>query len=105
MALAFGATALNTVNTKIFTVTCLDSDGAANLAVAFDGAAGRPNAMAVAPTDIHLVRTIAPDTANSTFAVTASATTGITLRKLTGGGAGDAISLRITCRSIHSIDQ
>jgi hypothetical protein len=105
MAWAFGATQLDGIHTKICTVSCLDNDAAADLAVVFDGGGGRPNVMFTAPVDYYFVRTVSPDTANSLFAITAVAAAGFTIRKLSAGGGANAITLSVVFRTVHTIDR
>jgi len=103
MALGFGAIVLDGTRTKIFTVTALDNDAAADLAVGFVA-----NGMTVLPAaadELSYVVTTSPDTANSTFAITANASTGITVRKLTAGGAANPITIRVKCHLTHTIEQ
>jgi hypothetical protein len=107
MALAFGATILDGVHTKIFTMTANDNDGAGNLVVALDGAGGRPNAFTSGtPIDAKIVQTasVAGTTAYN-YAITAIAANSVTIRKLTGGGGANAHTMRVTLRVIHSIDR
>lgn len=103
MALAFGAIVLDGARTKIFTVTSLDNDAAADLAVDFttNGMADLP----VAPIEYFFCTTTSPDTANSSFAITAVSTTALTVRKLTAGGGANPITIRVVARCTHSIDQ
>ena len=107
MALAFGAIVLDGQYTKICTITCLDNDGAGNLAVDYT-----TNLMTdfvtpgfTTPTDARFVVTTSPDTANSTFGITASTATGFTINKFTGGGGANPITVRVTTRIVHSIDR
>lgn len=102
MALGFGASILNGTYTKICTITCDNADAAADYAMVFTDHA--MSALPVAPVDVTIVRTVATDPGTSAFAITAVATTGFTLRKLTAG-AGGAITLQVCARAVHAIDR
>ena len=98
MALAFGTTIYNGVRCKIFTITCLANDVAADLAVAFDGAGGRPTALPGAPLEAsYHFEAVAADE-DMQFAITAIAAGGITIRKLTAGAGATATTVRVVVR-------
>jgi len=100
MALAFGAWVRNGNYTKVFTATALDNDAAANLVVAFT-----PNLGAV-PIDASIIQTAsAAGNVPADWAITAMAATGCTIRKLTAPGAGNAHTIQVTVRTVHSIDR
>jgi hypothetical protein len=103
MALAFGAIILNGTRTKVFTMTALDNDAAADLAIGF--VANGMTVLPAAPDELSFCVTTSPDTANSRFAITANASTGITVRKLTAGGGANPITIRIKCHLTHTIEQ
>jgi hypothetical protein len=106
MALVFGASILDGVHTKVCTITCLDNDAAADLAVVFL-ANGMTNFQAVpgAPIDYYWTKTAAAADNATDYMISAVATTGFTIRKLTAAGAGAAITIRVVLRVIHSIDR
>ena len=96
MALAFGAIILNGVRCKIFTVTFLDGDPPADLAVGL--VASGMTDLPAAPTEIQLTQTGGADTGVQ-LAVTAIAATGITVRKILDPGVGAvACTVRVTLR-------
>lgn len=100
MAIAFGAYALNGNYTKIFTATALDNDGAGNLVVAFT-----PN-LGATPISANIVQTASvAGNVPADWCITAMAATGCTIRKLTAPGAGNAHTVRVTVRTVHSIDR
>jgi hypothetical protein len=104
MALAFGAARIDGPYTKCFTVTMLDNDAAADLAVDFNVNMTRD----LAVTPISAVITDLASAAgviSCTCAITAMTTAGCTFRKLAGGGAGGAVTSLVTIRSIHSVDR
>lgn len=106
MALGFGAAVLNGTLTKIFTVTCLDTDAAGNLAVDFT-TAGMTD-LPVAPIDYHVtVIGGAAGVIPTQWAITAVAADGVTVRlaQIGGGGAGATITVRVVCRVISAIDR
>ena len=100
MALAFGATIYNGVRCKIFTITCLDNDAAADLAVAFNGAGGRPTALPAAPLEAsyHVEASTDFDLQFMLTGLGAGGGAGLTIRKLTAAGAGGNVTVRVFVR-------
>lgn len=115
MPLAFGTTISDGPYLKVFTVTCLDNDAAADLAVAFDGAAGRPTAFAqdvlrpgVAPLRVGVVRidtgAAGQQGAGSEFSYHTATAAGLTVRKLTASGAGaNTVTVQVTADAVHAL--
>ena len=102
MAIAFGAYALDADCTKIFTVTALDNDVAANLAVVF----GATSPLLRAPIDTHWVQTASvAGNVPADWAITVATTGGCTVRKLTNPGGANAHTVRFTISCVHSVDR
>jgi len=102
MALAFGTSVLDGRRTKVCTVTCLDNDAAADLAVAFLANGMTDMQGAAVPLAYGWTLTTSTDFA-LLFAITAVAATGFTIRKLTAAGAGGAVTVRCWFRNHRGI--
>lgn len=115
MALAFGTTISDGPHLKVFTVTALDNDAAGDLAVAFDGAGGRPTAFAqdvlrpgTAPLRVNIVRVdtgaVGQQGAGSEFGYHTATAAGLTVRKLTASGAGaNTVTVRVMVDAVQSV--
>ena len=94
MALAFGTPILDGRRTKVFTITCLDNDAAANLDILYTGngmtALQSGNAIAYG----WVIAASAADVAVD-FAITTASNTNLIIRKLTAGGGANAKTVRI----------
>ena len=112
MAMAVGTTigGMDGTQTKVVTITATDNiDATTTISPTWTGAGPGGYAHTLnlqsTPLSVTIQRTDSVDSAASQFAVTAMSTTGFTLRKLTQGGGANALTLRLTFRTIHSVDR
>lgn len=115
MPLAFGTTISDGPYLKVFTVTALDNDGAADFAVAFDGLLGRPTPFAqdvlrplAAPLRVDVVRVdtgaAGQQGGASEFGYHTATAAGLTIRKLTASGAGaNTVTVRVMVDAVQSV--
>jgi len=102
MALAFGTSILDGRRTKICTVTCLEDDPAANLAVVY-ASNGMTNFQGGDGPDAYGYTILAGPDEEIAFAITAAPYTGFTIRKLTAGAHAVAMTLLVWLRRYRGI--
>jgi hypothetical protein len=94
--MAWSATATSVYfrnQTHICTVACLDNDAPSSQAFTFAGAG--MGDMTRDPREVELTKVGSGADVETGFMVTAMSRTGFTLRKLTAGGAGGLVTLRL----------